>query len=253
MLDKYPQIESFLQDLVKDLSSILGDNLLGVYLTGSLTNNAYIEGLSDIDVIVVVQSEIPESESQQLGEWGQKLSANEELAQYLDLAFVEKSSLLTTDGTYSKGGIEFYKGKIERSDNTIGDNLLVWDSILQTGQTLFGLSPREIMASVPHSYIQQTMKRELGQIVKMIDNHFEDDLKSRYYAITTLCRILYTLKLQSYCSKQDALGWYERELGGHSSLISAARLYMQGDKEDIEKINKDELREFTNKVDSEIV
>lgn len=57
MAGKLPaDVEKYLDELVKRLLSCLADQILGVYLFGSASNDAYEPGLSDLDVQAVVKS-----------------------------------------------------------------------------------------------------------------------------------------------------------------------------------------------------
>src|SRR5262245_5411530 len=63
------QVNSSLQDLAAAFPTILGDNLIGIYLYGSLTQDAFNPDRSDVDVIVVIQCELSDSQFERLESW----------------------------------------------------------------------------------------------------------------------------------------------------------------------------------------
>lgn len=250
MLEQYPQIKDFLNTITADFETILGDNLLGVYLTGSLTTNSYIEKLSDIDLIVVLNNPVSSSEKEGLDAWSKDLQAKYPLSEFLDVAFIDRASILKTDGNTQSIGLEFWKGKISESDNTLGDNLLVWASILQSGIKLYGVEAHEIIKDIPHKYLKNVMLKELKRLKELMNEAFDDDIKFRYYAITTLCRMHYTNQMKGFISKKEALEWYKSQSGNHQLLIEAAMQFLAGNEQALIRTRKEEYSVFIEEIEN---
>lgn len=51
----YGGINKVLDDFVNEVSILLGENIIGIYLFGSLTYDAFNQGRSDIDLLVIVK------------------------------------------------------------------------------------------------------------------------------------------------------------------------------------------------------
>lgn len=62
-------LSALLNTMRNDFPSLLENNLVGIYLWGSLTYQAFDERCSDIDCIVVTRSEINEREFSKLEDW----------------------------------------------------------------------------------------------------------------------------------------------------------------------------------------
>src|SRR5919201_5048322 len=59
-----PDAEGYLREVRKRTRSILGDDLVGIYVHGSAATGAFIATRSDVDVLVVTRSEIsPEAKA----------------------------------------------------------------------------------------------------------------------------------------------------------------------------------------------
>lgn len=57
-----PVVGTYLDDLVAAARTVLGHNMFGFYLTGSLALDNYLHGRSDIDVAIVVEKELSTDE-----------------------------------------------------------------------------------------------------------------------------------------------------------------------------------------------
>ena len=55
--------------MAADFSAILRENLVGIYLWGSLTYQAFDEACSDVDCIAVTRRDLDEREFSELDDW----------------------------------------------------------------------------------------------------------------------------------------------------------------------------------------
>src|SRR6267142_1515295 len=63
------KLSALLEDLVARLPILLGRNLVGIYLYGSLTQSAFNPARSDVDCIVVTERALSNAQFRRLGEW----------------------------------------------------------------------------------------------------------------------------------------------------------------------------------------
>ena len=61
-LTKYPDVNEIIDFFVRGVFSALGENVLGIYLTGSLSHGAFNYHSSDIDITVIVHRPVSRSE-----------------------------------------------------------------------------------------------------------------------------------------------------------------------------------------------
>lgn len=251
MLEDHPEIKDFLHILTVDFEILLGDNLEGIYLTGSLTTNSYIEKLSDIDLIVVLKNYFTKQNRMDLDKWAKKVNETP-FAKNLDIAFIDKHSIRSTDGKTQATGLEFWKGNISEANNTLGDNLLVWASILSSGIKLYGVEPREIIGDIPHEHLKNAMLKELRRLREIMNEVFETDVKFRYYMTSTLCRMQYTNKMNDFVSKKAALEWYIGNSGKHENLIEAAKDFIEGNEHLLIHTKREDYNEFIEETEKAI-
>jgi len=64
--DAPKRVKALIGKLLSDLESILGENLIGVYLHGSLAMGGFVPGRSDVDVMIVVKNALSEGRKESL-------------------------------------------------------------------------------------------------------------------------------------------------------------------------------------------
>ncbi|MEK6256599.1 MAG: nucleotidyltransferase domain-containing protein, partial [Chloroflexota bacterium] len=58
----YPKINALLLEILAVLRNVLGENLRGLYLYGSLVGGGFVEDVSDIDLFALLDLELNETE-----------------------------------------------------------------------------------------------------------------------------------------------------------------------------------------------
>lgn len=231
-----------------DITKIFPDCITGIYLTGSLATGDYNPTLSDIDLVVVLNSHWTEKQIATLKKWALNIIAKDALAQHLDIAFGEQKNVAEIDGIKQFPAIEFWKGDISISETTLAYNAIVWNNILQTGITFYGVDPHTIIRSISQTAISCTINSELKTLQLLISEIFDDDIKFRYYVIATCCRMMYTLETNSYISKKNAMIWYKDKNTRFSELITTAEDYAHGNETPIKQTKKEDYEQLLQKV-----
>ena len=204
------QVSSLLDDLTTQFREILGRNLVGIYLYGSLTQAAFDPERSDIDCIVVTQRDLSDAEFRKIRGWLSRAAQSNRWTLRLQASFLIKDKVLTNDSRaclYQFGKLTRY-----RSDG----NPIVWMNVLKSGKTLYGPNPRSFVAPITPRILFRALERELGylreEIVEKPDSKWRDVPFYRAYAVLTLCRILYSHKKGTIVSKIRAANWAMRYL-----------------------------------------
>ena len=133
-----------LQEVATDFPAILRENLVGIYLWGSLTSDAFDETCSDVDCIVVTRRDLDDREFSELDEWFKKAAKRNRWVKRLDMRFVIDKEFL--DKTSRCCGFYQYTGKLVRTGSD--GNPIIWINIGQSGITLWGKDSKLIAPSV---------------------------------------------------------------------------------------------------------
>ena len=202
---------------------ILGDNLVGVYLHGSAAMGCFHPKKSDLDLILVVETEIPDSAKMEFMK--QVIKFNEEApAKGLELSIVKKEVCkpfvypTPYELHFSISHLKWFQEKpeeyIEKMKGTDQDLAAHFTIINHYGITLYGEKREDVFGEVPKSdYIDS--------IWFDVENAREDILEDPMYMTLNLCRVLAYLKEGRVLSKKAGGEW------GLNSLPEGYRLLPQ--------------------------
>src|SRR4030095_15045241 len=136
------QVTDLLQELTSQLPVLLGKNLFGVYVYGSLTQRAFNPKRSDIDCIVVTNRELSDAQFRKLDRWLARNLRTNPWAARLQITFLIKDEILTMD---SKGCL-FQFGRLRRSGSD--GNPIIWMNVLKSGIVLYGPRPESFVPEI---------------------------------------------------------------------------------------------------------
>lgn len=199
------QVSSLLQDLTAQLPVILGRNLIGIYLHGSITQGAFDPKRSDVDCTGVTRRELSDAQFRRLDAWLALASKLNPWAARLQMLLLLRDEVLTVN---SKACLyQFGLLKRIRSDG----NPIIWLNILKSGAVLFGPRPESFVPAITPEILFRALEREVGYLREEISgkpkSEWRDVPSYRAYCVLTLCRILYSYRKGTVVSKQRAAKW----------------------------------------------
>ena len=87
-LTKYPDVNEIIDFFIKGVFSALGENVLGIYLTGSLSHGAFNYHSSDIDITVIMHRPVSRCELDSIGRLHREMEGRfEKWAQRLECSY----------------------------------------------------------------------------------------------------------------------------------------------------------------------
>lgn len=217
----FPIVNYLLGELLSGLQSILKENLIGVYVYGSLVWGDFDEGCSDIDVFVALSQEMS------LQEFGSLEALHHKLAKdfpawndRIEVAYASYNLLQHFKTETGKIAVispgEPFNIKSAGTDWLINYYLLQRKSL-----NLFGPSPMQIIAPVSNSEFVTNVKKQAIEWQDWVI-HTRESLGFQYYAVLTLCRALYVLHHQEQPSKLKAGIWAKNQFQKWQELIQRA-------------------------------
>src|SRR5258705_13112091 len=204
------QVSALLQDLTAHLPVILGKNLVGIYLHGSLTQRAFNAKRSDVDCIVVTKRDLSDAQFRKVRDWLAKTTESNPWATRLQISFLIRDKILIMNSR----ACLYQFGLLKRSGSD--GNPIIWLNVLQSGVVLFGPQPESFVPTITREVLFQALAREVGylreEIIEKTRSEWRNVPSYRAYAVLTLCRILYTYKNNKIVSKQQAARWAIKSL-----------------------------------------
>lgn len=200
-------IKDILDSIVTSYHDILKDNLIGIYVHGSLAMNCFNAQTSDIDFLVVVKENIDFNIKRKL------IDVLLNLSEVGPQKGFEMSVLLEKDLKHFTFPTPFvlhfsdaYKEKYKQDYSYMCDNgkdpdLAAHITVtVSRGICIFGKPINAVFEPVQRKFY-------IESIIYDIENAKEDILKSPMYVVLNLCRVLYYLKESVICSKKEGGEW----------------------------------------------
>ncbi len=199
------EVTSLLAKLPDALTHLLGTNLVGLYVYGSVLETTFDPARSDVDCIAVTERAMTDVECRQFDDWLTDAAAADPWVRRLQLSFLIKKTVLAEDSR----ACLFQFGNFKRSGSD--GNPIIWIDFFQRGRTLCGAAPQSFLPTITPEMFRQALVRENGYLREELslkpDSEWRDDLPYRVYAVLTLCRILYSVRTGTVATKAEAARW----------------------------------------------
>lgn len=242
------QVSDLLDEITTRLPVILGRNLVGIYLYGSLTQRAFDPRRSDVDLIVVTRRDLSDAQFRRLGAWLARAAESNPWATRLQMIFLIRDEVLTID---SKACL-YQFGKLDRGGSD--GNPIIWMNVLESGVALHGPRPETFVPDITREILFEALAREVGylreEIVEKPSSEWRDAPSYRAYAVLTLCRILYSHAHGTIVSKKRAARWALRNLPERWHGIITRALESGGERES--GISLSRIRKFIAFADEQL-
>ena len=231
----YPDVNKILDLLLARVQEILGNELVGMYLYGSLSSGDFNPETSDIDFLVVTTSTLSDKAIADLRSMHQRIwKSGGKWASKLEGSYIPKRDIRRHDPrsgpcpTVNEG--KFYL------DKRGSDWIIQRHVIREQGTVLMGPDPKTLIEPVSPKEIQSAVKGVLQEwwFPMLEDPSWLKNHGSEYhaFAILTMCRALHALKNGTIVSKPMAARWAQAELGERWSQVIERSLSQPAGTED---------------------
>lgn len=232
-LTPYQEINNILLNFSTELYNALGENLVGLYMFGSLTYGDFALDSSDIDLVVIIRIAVDYHELERIKTLHKQIAEyNKKWSNRLECSYVPIKMLINTlpplePRPYYGEGI-FYE-KANYGNEWIINNYLLF----KHGITLIGTNFKELISPIDILEVQKACIQDLFQEWEPKINEFKwlDNDHYQSYIVMNLCRILYTVLQGDTASKITSATWVMNEFGSKwHNLIKNAENWKYGEK-----------------------
>lgn len=214
-------IKQFVLDLVNLLEKELSDNLVGVYLHGSLAMGCYYRPKSDLDVIVVVQSQIGADTANKAGIAIAKQADKRPTTGNVELSIITAETAknipvpVPFEFHYStewhdktlKGDIEYDSSK---TDIDLLSHLMY---VRQRGVVLKGKPIKEVFGEYDWQHFMDAVIDDFEWILED-----ENIVETPFYGVLNICRVLQLIS-------EDSQAVHSKDEGGEWGLQNLPEEY----------------------------
>jgi predicted nucleotidyltransferase len=205
-----PAVQLLLADVRRGLIEVLGDELVGIYLCGSLTREDFDERISDVDIVVVTDATLD----------GDQLTALE--AMHVTLVRSHASwddrievVCVARDALAARGAATYPTAVISPGEpfhpvrDPPGDDewLLNWYSLREHSDTLHGPTPEALIAPIGVAEVRTRVRKDLAGWPALIRQSSARHLGWQAYAILTVCRGACMVQTGREVSKSTGAEW----------------------------------------------
>lgn len=193
-----------LDALLEGTRSALGDNLVSVYLRGSLATGDF-SATSDLDVLTVTERPINDVELAALVALHARLAAlPSPYAHRFEVAYIDRTAVRRF--TPGQRHPTLYWGKeLTRSEHDHNWILERW-TVREHGVPLLGPDPKALIDPISADELRIAVRGRLSDWVLWADQPASPDWPI-VYTVETMCRALYTLAHGELVSKARAVAW----------------------------------------------
>ena len=219
----YDDVNSIVLSLLKKSQRILGDNLLAMYLHGSLATGDFSPKGSDIDFGIVLDKGLSDETIQKLREMHSDiLKKDSKWAKKLEGSYVQKDLLKSvappkTPRPYINGvGFHMYPYGYEW---VLEKYVIREKSIVVTGPspaTFIDPASSENMRHANAKILHEDWGSMLSESSRLEDDEYQ------VYAVLTMCRCLFLFTHNGMTSKKVATKWVQEKFSKWKDLVEVA-------------------------------
>ncbi len=228
----HADVDEVLDMLGEGIANALGENLVGFYLTGSLTYGDFDRGSSDIDYLVATRREINSDQRTALERLHDEVGSRFPVwRERIEGTYVTVEMLKRIDPP-EQGRPYVNQGAFWDPDPPYGNEWLLNLFVLrERGVALIGPEPVSILPEVDIADVRAASARDLfdERLPTVGDTEFYEDPHQQAYTVLTICRILHRAKHDEVASKRVASAWVKRAYGEPwASLVDRAERWSHG-------------------------
>jgi len=210
----YPEINSVLQEVLSGARDILRDHFVGMYLDGSLAIGDFDPDKSDLDFVVVTDSEISSDTFGALKAMHDRIASGpSKWASELEGSYISQRALRhdrrPAAHPYIDRGNTLAMVQHESGYWPIHRHIL-----REHGVVLAGPLPRTLIEPVQSEELREAVRAILREwwTPMLVDAPLLQNSFYRCYAVLTMSRMLYTIRHGVIVTKPIAARWAQREL-----------------------------------------
>lgn len=215
-----PDMERLLNGLCSQIRQVLGRELVGLYLYGSLVLGDFDEGISDVDLLAATAADIDDRA------FGRLQALHADFAkdhpaweQRIEIAYLSVAGLRTFRTQESRMAV-ISPGEPFHFKAAGRDWLLNWWQVREFGLVLYGPDPQTLIEPIS----KQEFRTVVGEHARGWREWVREcrSRKCQAYARLTLCRALYAAQHGEQVSKRRAADWVQARFPEQARLLQEA-------------------------------
>ena len=217
----HSEVNDLLADVHARLTVLLSENLVGIYVFGSVASDGYDPGVSDVDLLVATERQLVAADYAQLQQMHTALAAGcEQWKDRIEVAYLSQQALRTFKEQTSEMGI-VSPGEPFHVVSAGRDWLMNWYDVREHAIVVSGPNPKTLIAPITRSELKACIR----DYVRLFPGRIGDNAHrgSDAYAVLTMCRGLHTNVVGETATKRAAAEWVSSKYTAWGNLITQAQ------------------------------
>jgi predicted nucleotidyltransferase len=209
----YPELREVLDIFVSEIAAELRENLVGIYLVGSIASGDF-DLDSDVDFLVVTNTELTEVDMKPLQEIQIRVHDIDCYpAKHLEGSYISISDLNDWATVGEKKLYYFDNGSTTYEQSTHDNQWHVRWILRERGITLIGQKPETILKAIPLNELMREIKTAMLRKMEIFQGdinrplNFSNSRFGQSFFVLTYCRMLHTLYTGTVQSKKSGVKW----------------------------------------------
>jgi predicted nucleotidyltransferase len=204
-------VAEILDLLLVGIKDALANNLVGIYLRGSLATGDFDPAGSDIDFLVVTERPVSTQQFDLLAALHGRLAhLSNRYGNDLEGAYLPREAAKRF--TPGDAHPTIYRGEDLRWSEHGSNWLLERWTVREQGTVLFGPEPKTLIDPISSDDLREAVRVRLGDWAEWARDTSNPEwqqgtLGHKAYVVETMCRALFTLREGKLCSKPRAVEW----------------------------------------------
>jgi hypothetical protein len=213
----YPDVNTVVHDVLMNVQAILGPQLHGMYLVGSLALGDFHPKDSDLDLIIVTVGALSDEAVEGLRDLHQRFDDSASAwARRCDVTYIPQDVLRDSSPTAARYPIVEWPWHLALAPLESGWPIQRY-TLREFGVVVSGPDPSSLMDPVNPDDLRQASAAIVDRWRDQAHSDPEWPVWLREpgnlrFVMLTLCRLLYTLETGSVASKPQAVSWVKRTL-----------------------------------------
>lgn len=243
----------YLDRFVKLMKNELSNNLVGIYLHGSLAMNCFNPDISDIDFLVVINKKLKKEEARKIADLVLELHDAMPNKKGIEFSIVLKENLkpFKYPTPFEFHYSDFHRERYQTNRNYICGGFEDEDLASQffvayhRGKRLYGKPLNDICEPIERKYY-------LASIYYDVKDAMQEIINNPVYVVLNLCRVLYSLKEEVVSSKKEGGEWGIKALPQDFHLLIQKCLDKYSGVENELELDQQQLLQFSEYMLNEI-
>jgi predicted nucleotidyltransferase len=218
----FPEVNIVLDELLPGAKNVLGEELAGAYLFGSLANGDF-DRASDVDILFTTQGELSGEQFGGLKELHKRITEIDSwYATQLEVSYIPLPALRRYDPAHDvHPRLDRGEGESLYMMRHDSDWIVQRHLIREKGIPLWGPPAQSLIDPISPDDLRQAMRPVLCDWLAHL-HETPDQIRQRgyqSYIVLTVCRVLYTLETGAVLSKRLAAEWAKKTLNPCWALL----------------------------------